>query len=75
MARKRSDTPDSAAFRQLMEEGCIVLRLHAATRLGMQAYGAAMAEVDLTMPQFATLASLTQEDGLSVPPRSPATCA
>jgi DNA-binding MarR family transcriptional regulator len=66
MARKRSDPSDSAAFRQLTEEGCIVLRLHAATRLGMQAYGAVMAEVDLTMPQFATLASLSQEDGLSV---------
>lgn len=62
MTRKRSDLPDPAAFRQLMEEGCTVLRLHAATRLGMQAYGAFMAEVDLTMPQFATLASLCQED-------------
>jgi DNA-binding MarR family transcriptional regulator len=66
MSRKRSDTPDPAAFRQLVEEGCTVLRLHAATRLSMQAYNGFMAEVDLTMPQFATLASLYQEDGLSV---------
>ncbi len=67
MTRKRSDlSPDPAAFRQLMEEGCTVLRLHAATRLGMQAYHAFIAELDLTMPQFATLASLCQEDGLSV---------
>ncbi|MFN3401128.1 MAG: MarR family winged helix-turn-helix transcriptional regulator, partial [Ferrovibrio sp.] len=43
------------------------LRLHAATRLSMQAYNGFMAEVDLTMPQFATLASLYQEEaGLSV---------
>lgn len=66
MSRKREFQPDPAAFRQLMEEGCTVLRLHAATRLGMQAYNAFMAEIDLTMPQFATLASLCQEDGLSV---------
>jgi DNA-binding MarR family transcriptional regulator len=63
---RRSDLPDPVAFRQLMEEGCTVLRLHAATRLGMQAYNAFMAEVDLTMPQFATLASLCQTDGLTV---------
>lgn len=63
---RRSDIPDPAAFRELTDEGCTVLRLHAATRLGMQAYNAFMAEVDLTMPQFATLASLCQEDGLSV---------
>lgn len=66
MNRKREPQPDPAAFSQLMEEGCTVLRLHAATRLGMQAYNAFMAEIDLTMPQFATLASLCQEDGLSV---------
>lgn len=70
MTRKRSDQIDPAAFRQLMEQGCTVLRLHAATRLGMQAYGALMSEVDLTMPQFATLASLcredAQKDGLSI---------
>lgn len=65
-ARRNDPSPDPAAFRQLMEEGCTVLRLHAATRLGMQAYNAFIAEVDLTMPQFATLASLYQEDGLSV---------
>ncbi len=66
MSRKRESQPDPAAFRQLMEDGCTVLRLHAATRLGMQAYNAFMAEIDLTMPQFATLASLCQQDGLSV---------
>lgn len=66
MARKTDPVLDSAAFRQLMEEGCTVLRLHTATRLGMQAYNAFIAEVDLTMPQFATLASLCEEDGLSV---------
>lgn len=66
MARKTDPVLESAAFRQLMEEGCTVLRLHAATRLSMQAYNAFMAEVDLTMPQFATLASLYQEDGLSM---------
>jgi len=66
MARKPDPVLDSAAFRQLMEEGCTVLRLHAATRLSMQAYNGLMAEVDLTMPQFATLASLYREDGLSV---------
>jgi DNA-binding MarR family transcriptional regulator len=63
MARKPDPIQESAAFRQLMEEGCTVLRLHAATRLSMQAYNGFMAEVDLTMPQFATLASLYQEDG------------
>lgn len=67
MARKTDPVLESAAFRQLMEEGCTVLRLHAATRLSMQAYNGIMAEVDLTMPQFATLASLYQEEaGLSV---------
>jgi DNA-binding MarR family transcriptional regulator len=67
MARKTDPVLESAAFRQLMDEGCIVLRLHAATRLSMQAYNGFMAEVDLTMPQFATLASLYQEEaGLSV---------
>ncbi|MEK9968588.1 MAG: MarR family winged helix-turn-helix transcriptional regulator [Ferrovibrio sp.] len=65
-AARRGDLPDPAAFHQLMQDGCTVLRLHAATRLGMQAYAAVMAEVDLTMPQFATLASLCQQDGLSV---------
>lgn len=65
MTRKRSD-PADAAFRQLMEEGCTVLRLHSATRRGLQIYGRHLAPTGLTMPQFATLAMLTRDESHAV---------
>ncbi|HEX6956751.1 MAG TPA: MarR family winged helix-turn-helix transcriptional regulator [Ferrovibrio sp.] len=60
MTRKRSD-PADAAFRQLNEEGCTVMRLHMAARLGQQLYGEYMAEAGLTSPQFGTLAFLYRD--------------
>lgn len=65
MTRKRGDTSETA-FRQLMEEGCTVLRLYAATRRSMQIYGKYLAALDLTMPQFSTMALLTRDETHSV---------
>lgn len=61
MIRKRSDTAE-AAFKQLNEEGCTVMRLHMAARLGQQLYAEYLAQTGLTGPQFGTLAFLYRDE-------------
>lgn len=65
MTRRRSD-PAEQAFRQLNEEGCTVLRLHAASRLGTQLYAEYLAATGLSGPQFGTLAYLCRDETHSV---------
>lgn len=65
MARKTTD-PADLAFKQLCETGCTVMRLQAATRLGMQLYAEYLGEIGLSGPQFATLAYLCRDGSHSV---------
>ena len=65
MTRRRSN-PAEQAFRQLIEEGCTVLRLQAASRLGTQLYAGYLSETGLTGPQFGTLAYLCRDETHSV---------
>jgi len=65
MKRRAPDAADRA-FRQLNEQGCTSMRLQAASRLAMQVYARYFGDSGLTGPQFAALAFLHRDDGLSV---------
>lgn len=64
-ARKTDDAAD-LAFRQLDVRGCTSMRLQAAAKLAMQVYAQYFNESGLTGPQFAALAFLYRDGGLSV---------
>ncbi|MFC3675940.1 MarR family winged helix-turn-helix transcriptional regulator [Ferrovibrio xuzhouensis] len=64
-ARKTADAVD-LTFRQLDVEGCTSMRLQAAAKLAMQVYARHFADSGVTSPQFAALAFLYRDGGLSV---------
>lgn len=66
MSRARRTDGAEAAFQQLLDEGCTVLRLQNTARLAAQLYAGYFAQVDLTAPQFGTLAYLYRDGVHSV---------
>lgn len=62
---KPADLADQA-FRQLDVEGCTSMRLQAAAKLAMQVYARHFTDSGVTSPQFAALAFLYRDGGLSV---------
>ncbi len=66
MTRARRTDAAETAFQQLLDEGCTVLRLQNTARVAAQLYGGYFAQVDLTAPQFGTLAYLYRDGVHSV---------
>lgn len=66
MTRARRTDAAEAAFQQLLDEGCTLLRLQNTARVAAQLYAGYYEQLDLTAAQFGTLAYLYRDGVHSV---------
>lgn len=66
MTRARRTDGADAAFQQLLDEGCTLLRLQNTARVAAQLYAGYYEQLDLTAAQFGTLAYLYRDEVHSV---------